>query len=107
MSDIGGPLDDGGITPKDDPLALFETWLEEAKKTEPNEANAMAIATADAQGRPDVRMVLMKEATHDGFVFYTNTESQKGNELAANPNAALLFHWKTLRKQVRVRGPVM
>src|SRR6201996_1479170 len=107
MSEIGGPIDDGGITPKDDPLALFEAWLEEAKKTEPNEANAMAIATADASGHPDVRMVLMKEATHDGFVFYTNTESAKGNELAANPNAALLFHWKTLRKQVRVRGPVM
>jgi pyridoxamine 5'-phosphate oxidase len=107
MSQIGGPIDDGGITPKDDPLALFEAWLEEAKKTEPNEANAMAVATADASGNPNVRMVLMKEATHDGFVFYTNTESAKGSELAANPQAALLFHWKTQRRQVRIRGPVM
>jgi pyridoxamine 5'-phosphate oxidase len=106
MSDTGGPIDDGGITPKDDPLALFEAWLEEAKKTEPNEANAMAIATADADGNPDVRMVLMKEATPRGFVFYTNTESAKGRELAANPRIAILFHWKTLRRQVRVRGPV-
>jgi pyridoxamine 5'-phosphate oxidase len=106
MSDIGGPLDDGGITPKDDPLALFETWLEEAKKTEPNEANAMAIATADAEGHPNVRMVLMKEAKPAGFVFYTNTKSAKGDELSANPHIALLFHWKTLRRQIRIRGPV-
>jgi pyridoxamine 5'-phosphate oxidase len=106
MSEIGGPIDDGGIAPKDDPLALFEAWLEEAKKTEPNEANAMAIATADADGHPNLRMVLMKEATHNGFVFYTNTESQKGNELAANPHIAIMFHWKTLRRQVRIRGPV-
>lgn len=106
MSDPGGPIDDGGITAKDDPLALFETWLEEAKKTEPNEANAMAIATADASGFPNVRMVLMKDATPDGFVFYTNTESAKGRELAANPRIAILFHWKTLRRQVRIRGTV-
>jgi pyridoxamine 5'-phosphate oxidase len=106
MSDIGGPIDDGGITAKDDPLALFEAWMEEAKKTEPNEANAMAIATADASGNPDVRMVLLKEATHQGFVFYTNTESAKGRELTANPRIAILFHWKTQRRQIRIRGPV-
>ena len=106
MSDIGGLIDDGGIAPKDDPLALFEAWLEEARKTEPNEANAMAIATADAGGNPDVRMVLLKEATHQGFVFYTNTESAKGRELESNPRIAILFHWKTQRRQIRVRGPV-
>ena len=107
MSDIGGPIDDGGIAVKDDPLALFEAWMEEAKKTEPNEANAMAIATADANGIPNLRMVLLKEATHNGFVFYTNTESAKGRELSANPHIALLFHWKTQRRQIRVRGPVV
>ena len=106
MSDIGGLIDDGGIAPKDDPLALFEAWLEEARKTEPNEANAMAIATADAGGNPDVRMVLLKEATHQGFVFYTNTESAKGRELESNPRIAILFHWKTQRRQIRIRGPV-
>ena len=106
MSDIGGPIDDGGIAAKDDPLALFEAWMEEAKKTEPNEANAMAIATADAHGIPNLRMVLLKEATHKGFVFYTNIESAKGRELSANPHIALLFHWKTQRRQIRVRGPV-
>jgi pyridoxamine 5'-phosphate oxidase len=104
MSDIGGPVDDGGIRPADDPLALFNAWMEEAKKSEPNEANAMAIATADAAGCPDIRMVLLKSADHRGFVFYTNTESAKGRELAANPNIALNFHWKSLRKQIRVRG---
>jgi pyridoxamine 5'-phosphate oxidase len=87
-------------------MALFDAWMEEAKKTEPNEANAMAIATADANGHPNIRMVLLKEATHKGFVFYTNTESAKGRELAANPHIALNFHWKTQRKQIRVRGPV-
>jgi pyridoxamine 5'-phosphate oxidase len=106
MSDIGGPIDDGGIGVGDDPFALFDAWMDEAKKSEPNEANAMAIATADAQGRPNVRMVLLKEANAAGFVFFTNYESAKGGELAANPNAALCFHWKSLAKQVRVRGPV-
>jgi pyridoxamine 5'-phosphate oxidase len=106
MSEIGGPVDDGGIKAGDDPFALFDTWMADAKKSEPNEANAMALATADAQGRPNVRMVLLKGADRDGFVFYTNTESAKGNELAADPHAALCFHWKTLRKQIRVRGPV-
>jgi pyridoxamine 5'-phosphate oxidase len=106
MGDIGGPVDDGGIGIKDDPLTLFYAWMEEAKKTEPNEANAMSVASVDAQGRPDVRMVLLKDATRDGFVFYTNIESAKGRELLGQPHAALCFHWKTLRKQVRVRGSV-
>jgi len=106
MSDIGGPVNDGGITPADDPLALFDAWMEEAKKSEPNEANAMSIATADADGHPNIRMVLLKGADKRGFVFYTNLESAKGRELSANPHIALCFHWKSLRKQVRVRGSV-
>ena len=106
MSDIGTPIDSGGIGVARDPMALFDAWMEEAKASEPNEANAMAIATADAQGRPNVRMVLLKEANAHGFVFFTNYESAKGCELAANPNAALCFHWKSTAKQVRVRGPV-
>jgi pyridoxamine 5'-phosphate oxidase len=107
MSDIGGPIDDGGITERDSPFELFDAWMELAKKSEPNDANAMAIATADAQGHPNIRMVLLKEATPAGFVFYTNTESAKGQELAADPFIALCFHWKTLRRQVRVRGGVV
>jgi len=106
MSEIGGPIDDGGITPREDPFALFDAWMEEAKKSEPNEPNAMAIASVDAQGRPNVRMVLLKEANARGFVFYTNLESAKGAELLEQPNAALCFHWKSTAKQVRVRGPV-
>lgn len=106
MSDIGGPANDGGIGIKDDPMAIFDTWMEEAKKSEPNDPTGMAIASVDAQGRPDVRMVLLKDATRDGFVFYTNVESAKGRELLGQPHAALCFHWKTLRRQVRVRGSV-
>jgi pyridoxamine 5'-phosphate oxidase len=106
MSEIGGPVDDGGITERDDPLVLFHQWIKEAEKSEPAEANAMALATADASGRPNVRMVLLKSADATGFVFYTNMESAKGNELAANANAALVLHWKTTQKQVRARGPV-
>lgn len=90
----------------EDPFALFAEWLEEAKAKEPNDANAMALATADADGAPDVRMVLLKGADPEGFVFYTNLDSAKGRQLAANPQAALLFHWKSLGRQVRVRGPV-
>lgn len=90
----------------DDPDALFDAWLAEAKATEPNDPVAMALATADAAGRPSVRMVLMKGHDERGFVFYTNLDSRKGEELAANPHAALLFHWKSLRRQVRVEGPV-
>jgi pyridoxamine 5'-phosphate oxidase len=90
----------------DDPFGLFARWFEEAKASELNDANAMTLATADAQGAPDARMVLLKGFDADGFVFYTNTESAKGLQLAANPQAALLFHWKSLRRQVRARGPV-
>jgi pyridoxamine 5'-phosphate oxidase len=89
-----------------DPFALFDAWLREAVAKEPNDANAMSLATADADGLPDVRMVLLKDADARGFVFYSNVGSAKGQELAANPKAALLFHWKSLRRQVRVRGAV-
>jgi pyridoxamine 5'-phosphate oxidase len=89
-----------------DPFALFNEWLREALAKEPNDANAMALATVDEAGLPDVRMVLLKEADTRGFVFYSNGESAKGRELAANPKAALLFHWKSLRRQVRIRGAV-
>ena len=95
------PLPEGG-----DPLALFAQWLEEAQKKEPNDANAMALATVDADGLPDVRMVLLKGFDERGFVFYTNLESRKAEELAANPLAALLFWWDRLHRQVRVEGPV-
>jgi pyridoxamine 5'-phosphate oxidase len=87
-------------------MAQFNAWMEEAERKEPNDANAMAVATADAQGRPSLRMVLLKGIDDGGFVFYTNLESRKGRDLAANKRAALLFHWKSLRRQVRVEGPV-
>lgn len=90
----------------DDPHALFEAWYAEAKESEPNDPDAVALATADADGRPSVRMVLMKGHDARGWVVYSNRESRKAAELAANPHAALLFHWKTLRRQVRVEGPV-
>jgi len=89
-----------------DPLALFEEWFELAREKEPNDPDAMAIATATPGGAPSVRMVLLKGYGPDGFVFYTNLDSRKGAELAANPRAALLFHWKSLRRQVRIEGPV-
>lgn len=89
-----------------DPIAIFTQWLAEAAKSEPNDPNAMALATVDADGAPSVRMVLLKDHGADGFVFYTNLESRKGEALAANPRAALLFHWKSLQRQVRVEGPV-
>lgn len=89
-----------------DPFALFAEWMAEAEASEPNDPNAMALATADAQGRPSLRMVLLKGYDADGFVFYTNLESKKGTQLAENANAALLFHWKSLRRQIRVEGPV-
>jgi pyridoxamine 5'-phosphate oxidase len=98
--------DDSSWFAKTDPLALFNDWLEDAKKKEPNDANAMALATADAHGAPDVRMVLLKGTSGDGFVFYSNGESRKGQQLAANAQAALCFHWKSLRRQVRVSGRV-
>ncbi|MBI3707249.1 MAG: pyridoxamine 5'-phosphate oxidase [Proteobacteria bacterium] len=89
-----------------DPFAQFRAWLAEAEKSEAEDANAMTLATADAGGRPSARMVLLKGVDDGGFVFYTNLESRKGGELAANPHAALLFHWKSLRRQVRVEGAV-
>lgn len=89
-----------------DPIPLFSAWLGEAEASEPNDPNAMALATVDAGGLPDVRMVLLKGHAADGFVFFTNFESAKGRELVANPKAALCFHWKSLERQVRVRGPV-
>ncbi|MEG3084664.1 pyridoxamine 5'-phosphate oxidase [Sphingomonas sp. PB2P12] len=90
----------------DDPFTLFETWYAEAKTSEPNDPNAVALATADEQGRPSVRMVLLKGHGPDGFVIYTNRESRKAGDLAINPHGALLFHWKSLRRQVRIEGPV-
>lgn len=101
-----GELISGDFTAAEEPFALFATWLAEATRSEPNDPNAMALATADADGLPDVRMVLMKGYDTAGFVFYSHLDSAKGQELAANPKAALLFHWKSLRRQVRVRGPV-
>ena len=94
------------LLPDADPLALFETWLREALKSEPNDANAMTLATVDPEGMPNSRMVLLKGVDAGGFVFYTNIESAKGLELAANPKAALSFHWKSLRRSVRIRGDV-
>jgi pyridoxamine 5'-phosphate oxidase len=87
-----------------DPDALFEEWLAEARLSEPNDPTAMALATADREGRPSVRMILLKGHDARGFVFYTNLDSRKGWELDENPRAALLFHWKSLRRQVRVEG---
>lgn len=89
-----------------DPFQLFNAWFEEAKTAEPNDPDAMALATVDAAGLPDVRMVLLKAADPRGFVFYTNEQSAKGSELASNPKAALVLHWKSIRRQVRVRGPI-
>ena len=89
-----------------DPLALFADWLAEARTSEVNDPEAMALATADADGRPSVRMVLLKGHGPEGFAFYTNLDSRKGGELAANPNAAICLHWKTLRRQVRAEGAI-
>ena len=90
----------------DDPFALFDAWFAEAKAAEINDPEAMALATSTPDGRPSVRMVLLKGHGPQGFDFYTNLDSRKGKELAADPHAALLFHWKSLRRQVRVEGPV-
>ncbi|HWY61607.1 MAG TPA: pyridoxamine 5'-phosphate oxidase [Rhizomicrobium sp.] len=106
MSDIGGPMDDGGIAAEGDPLGLFARWMAEAEKSEVNDANAMSLATVDAGGRPNIRMVLLKGWDKDGFVFYSNKESAKGSEIFAHPHVALCLHWKSLRRQVRVRGSV-
>jgi pyridoxamine 5'-phosphate oxidase len=101
-----GWLRSGDFTEADEPYALFDAWFEDAKAKEPADPNAMALATVDGDGLPDVRMVLLKGFDGRGFVFFTNTTSAKGRELAAQPKAALLFHWKSLNRQVRVRGPV-
>jgi pyridoxamine 5'-phosphate oxidase len=104
-ADALGRTDDGAFADAGpDPFGLFANWLAKARQTEPNDPNAMALATADADGLPDVRMVLLKDLSEGGFVFYTNLDSAKGRQLAANPQAALCFHWKSLRRQVRVRG---
>jgi len=89
-----------------DPFTLFDQWYTEARTTEPNDSNAMALATVDVAGQPSVRMVLLKGHGPDGFVFYTNRESRKAGELAAVPRAALLLHWKSLRRQIRIEGAV-
>ena len=106
MSYMNSPEAERSALPDSDPLALFAAWLAEAEASEPHDANAMALATATADGKPSVRMVLLKGHGENGFVFYTNAESRKGGEIAANPNAALLFHWKSLRRQVRIEGPL-
>ena len=94
------------IREKSDPLALFADWYEEANRSEPNDPSAMSLATVGPDGTPAVRMVLLKGFDPAGFVFYTNTESRKGEHLLAHPKGALLFHWKSLRRQVRLEGPV-
>ena len=93
-----------GFTERDDPFALFGEWLKDAEAKEPNDPNAMTLATVDAEGLPNARMVLLKDFSERGFVFYTNYESQKGQEILGTMKAALVFHWKSLRRQVRVRG---
>ena len=95
---------DRDAIPHDDPLALFDAWLAEAELSEPSDPNAMAVATTTRDGLPSVRMLLLKGHGPDGFVFYTNAESRKGGEIRANPRAALLFHWKSLHRQVRIEG---
>ena len=87
-----------------DPFELFKVWMEEAKKTEPNDPNALALGTSDLDNIPSVRMVLLKDFNKDGFIFYTNFNSQKGNEIKNNPNASMCFHWKSLLRQVRING---
>ncbi|MGV0910632.1 pyridoxamine 5'-phosphate oxidase [Martelella sp. FOR1707] len=103
MADDGGKAD---FTEENDPFELFAKWLKDAEASEPNDPNAVAVATVDEDGLPNVRMVLMKEFDANGFVFYTNFESQKGRELLGQPKAAMCFHWKSLRRQIRLRGPV-
>ena len=89
-----------------DPIELFRVWMEEAKKTEPNDPNALALATSDKDNTPSVRMVLLKDFSKDSFTFYTNLNSQKGNELKSNPKAAMCFHWKSLLRQIRITGQI-
>lgn len=105
-SDMHAAAGNTPTTQTDDPFALFAEWLADARASEPNDPEAMAVSTVDAQGRPSTRMVLLKGHSPQGFVFYTNFESRKAGELLANPNAALLFHWKSLRRQIRIEGAV-
>ena len=106
LSDITALMASAGFAERDDPFALFQDWLKDAEKSEPNDPTAMALATVDEEGLPNVRMVLLKAADKRGFVFYTNFDSQKGPEILSAKKAALCFHWKSLRRQVRIRGPV-
>ena len=99
-------LTSGDFTEQNEPFTLFAAWLREAETTEPNDPNAVALATVDKDGLPNVRMVLLKGFDSDGFVFYTNFESQKGKEILSQKKAAMCFHWKSLRRQVRLRGLV-
>jgi len=99
-------LTSGNFTEADDPVRLFAAWFEDATRTEPSDPTAMALATVDAAGLPNVRMVLLKGLDERGFVFYTNTESPKATEVAAAPKAAAVFHWKSLKRQVRLRGTI-
>ena len=99
-------LTTGDFTEAEEPFALARSWLEEAQASEINDPNAMALATVDPDGLPNVRMVLLKGFDENGFVFYTNTESNKGRELLGQMKAALVLHWKSLRRQIRARGPV-
>ena len=91
----------------DDPIQLFKVWMDEAKKTEPNDPNALSLATSNKNNFPSVRMVLLKDFSHKGFVFYTNLNSKKGNELKQNPKVAMCFHWKSLLRQIRISGTVI
>ena len=100
MSDLHSEI------PSSDPIALFETWFAEARESEPNDANAMALATATSDGAPSVRMVLLKGHGEGTFTFFTNAQSRKGEEIRNNMQAALLFHWKSLRRQIRIEGPL-
>jgi pyridoxamine 5'-phosphate oxidase len=104
--DAPPPPDDAAFFAEDEPLRLFSAWFKEALAKEPNDPNGMALATVDEAGRPDVRMVLLKDFDARGFSFYTNAESAKGRQLAINPQAAICFHWKSLRRQVRARGSI-
>ena len=99
-------LKSGDFTEAAEPFRLFAAWLEDATKSEPNDPNGLALATVDEAGMPDVRMVLLQGFDEQGFVFYTNFESAKGREILSSMKAAMCFHWKSLRRQVRVRGPV-
>jgi pyridoxamine 5'-phosphate oxidase len=106
MADTAPGTAPGTAQATEDPISRFEAWMEDARAAEPNDPNAVCLATATADGRPSARMVLLKGVDARGFVFYTNIESRKGGELAANPHAALCFHWKTLTRSVRVEGRV-